>query len=1098
MITILNSKLLVPNISETITRSRFHDILEEVSRKKVTTVIAPAGYGKTTLVAQAVQNSNWKSLWYRLETSDQDLVNFLSYLIAGVRKISAKFGTQTLQRIEKLKNPQTEWLEVISLLINEIEAENFNRFYLIFEDFHHVQEDNSIIQLLDFFIDHLPPRIHLIIISRAVPKISLSKLRAARELVEIKTEDLAFTESETDSLCQSLFGKSFNSEELKILQRKTEGWITGLILFYYVEKGNDFQKVESKIKTLKGSSTVISNYLQENAFKGLDEYVRNFLVQTSILPDLQVDFCNRFLAINKSREILTQLNQSRLFTFVLDDERECFCYHQLFKDFLQKKLEQESDPTSIIDLQLKAAELYEQSGQIENALNRYLAAEDFENSCRLLNALIVQWKNAGQIHLITSYLDKIPLCYLQKQSWYLPTQAFLASITIDFKKAIDLWKTIYEQAKRQNSHAQLHKALLAIGFLFFESGNLKQSESYLKKLLVKKDIEEYVRMHALRTLVLATAELKKTSIADDYFVEFKNSLKKLDISPKAKEILLLYVEGRKILSTDDYSNALINGEKILRLGFEPEVHTEVFSSYIGVSQVHFYLGNYKKGFSVIQDGLQLLEKTGYHTVVPRALFLHELAANSLGLGKVEAGITYLEETLRFFSQVNPSRYRASAHRMLGIAYNILGNNSLAEEHFQDALKFINDPYLNLIIRFQLAHLNIEQEKHRDVQLFIDELCANSKHTPLIQPHLLMLQAHRNYAIGNKKSALSAFSDSLKFAEKLDQRPAVPEFSKWAVPLVIETYAKGNHLSIIKKFSNSLVGSWALKELKSISKNKNSSIKKTVNEFISRLPKTPKEGLKIRFLGQFNLFVGNREIPNNRWRNQKAKTLLKYLVFKRNTGYILKEVLMELLWPGENPQKTANRFHVAMATVRKTLEPHIFRGTPSSYIQREGDGYCITLGDGGYVDFEEFLSLMKRARQEKDSTKILHYLEQAESIYRGDFLREDLYTEWCNQPRETLKNEYLFLLSWKMEYYEKRKDFTSAIYFAEKYLSIDCYAEDVYRRLMILHWHNGTQEKIKDVFDTCKKYLVDDLDCPISIETENVFRQVNQPIKRSLP
>lgn len=235
---ILESKLLVPNVSETIFRERLHVLLEKAPQKKLITVIASAGYGKTVLIAQAVRHSNWKSVWYRLGESDQNLAVFLSYLIAGARKITPSFGEKTQQRIDQIRNPKNEWQEIITLLIKELETDISGDLYIILEDYHRIQMNREINQTLDFLVENMPPNLHIVIISRIDPGIPLSRLRATRELIEIKTENLTFTDNETDLLCRNLFKISLEAKELTTLRQKTGGWVTGLILFYHSAKGD--------------------------------------------------------------------------------------------------------------------------------------------------------------------------------------------------------------------------------------------------------------------------------------------------------------------------------------------------------------------------------------------------------------------------------------------------------------------------------------------------------------------------------------------------------------------------------------------------------------------------------------------------------------------------------------------------------------------------------------------------------------------------------------------------------------------------------------------------------------------------------------------
>ncbi|MBU0769142.1 MAG: hypothetical protein KJ687_08625, partial [Proteobacteria bacterium] len=256
-----------------------------------------------------------------------------------------------------------------------------------------------------------------------------------------------------------------------------------------------------------------------------------------------------------------------------------------------------------------------------------------------------------------------------------------------------------------------------------------------------------------------------------------------------------------------------------------------------------------------------------------------------------------------------------------------------------------------------------------------------------------------------------------------------------------------------------------------------------------IPKLQTPSLMVYLFGKFRVFQGDREIYDKRWKSKKAQMIFKYLLYHRLKGYLKKDVLMELLWPEDDPVKTAKRFHVALASVRKTLEPEITRGTPSAYILRSGDAYRIDIGNEGYVDIDNFKKELKLAKKRKDSEESIDHLLKAESIYRGDFLEEDLYVQWCDEERERFKEEYLQLLEEIIKYYHVKKDYKKCIYYANKYLKTDRYAESIYQLLMIYYSRIGNNAMVNKIFKKCKDNIIKGLDCPVSKETEKLYHEL---------
>ena len=203
----------------------------------------------------------------------------------------------------------------------------------------------------------------------------------------------------------------------------------------------------------------------------------------------------------------------------------------------------------------------------------------------------------------------------------------------------------------------------------------------------------------------------------------------------------------------------------------------------------------------------------------------------------------------------------------------------------------------------------------------------------------------------------------------------------------------------------------------------------------------------------------------------------------------KDVLMELVWPEEDPCKTAKRFHVALAALRKTLEPEILKGVPSSYLLSHGDAYKIDIGPDGRVDFEQFIQELNLAGKETDPEKAVHHYLNAEAEYAGNFLEEDLYVEWCGDERERFKEDYLRALTAIMNYFENKQQFDKCIEYAGKYLRFDKYAEPVYQSLMRCYSYTQNPAMVIKTFNKCKKSIMTELNCPLSRASLELYERL---------
>ncbi len=207
-------------------RPRLIERLNEGLHRKLTLISAPAGFGKTTLVSNWLRQLDVPAAWLSLDKDDTDLARFLSYFIAALQQIDGEIG-QVGQGL--VRSPQPPPLEALmTTLINDITASP-KEFVLLLDDYHLI-DSQAIHQALTFLLNHLPPKMHLIITTRADPPLSLSRLRARGQMTELRVDDLRFTIEETTALLNKVLGLKLSAEEVAKLEARTEGWVAGLQL----------------------------------------------------------------------------------------------------------------------------------------------------------------------------------------------------------------------------------------------------------------------------------------------------------------------------------------------------------------------------------------------------------------------------------------------------------------------------------------------------------------------------------------------------------------------------------------------------------------------------------------------------------------------------------------------------------------------------------------------------------------------------------------------------------------------------------------------------------------------------------------------------
>ena len=388
-IRLLETKLYIPKWRPgLVSRPRLIERMHQGSGRKLTLVSAPAGFGKTTLLAEwaaAAYSARKRPLaWVSLDQGDNDPAFFWAYVITALQKVQSskarsKLGERALSLLHSPQPPPIE--SVLASLINEINAIKHD-FALILDDYH-VVDTQPIHSAIAWLLDHLPPQTHLIIASRSDPPWPLARLRGRGELTELRAAELRFTPHEAATFLNQVMRLDLSAVDVTVLEKRTEGWIAGLQLAALSLQGRE--NVSGFVAAFSGDDRYIVDYLVEEVLQRQPEPVRSFLLQTAILDRLSGSLCDAVTDQKGGKEMLEVLERGNLFVIPLDNKRQWYRYHHLFADVLLAHSIEEQ-PDRLPTLHQRASQWCEQNGLSSNAIRHALAAEDFERA-----ASLVEW-----------------------------------------------------------------------------------------------------------------------------------------------------------------------------------------------------------------------------------------------------------------------------------------------------------------------------------------------------------------------------------------------------------------------------------------------------------------------------------------------------------------------------------------------------------------------------------------------------------------------------------------------------------------------------------------------------------------------------------
>ena len=435
--SLLKTKTFIPKLrKDLLSRLRLVDKLNNSSDKKLIIVKAPAGYGKSTLVADWIKQSDKLGAWIQLCENDNDFGEFLSYIVLALKQLNNNICDSILPLIQSPQPPSPKIL--VNNLLNDLNCLNKNTV-LVLDDYHLVK-DQEIHESLSYLIQNLPEKLQILIISRTELPFAISTLRARNQILEIETEDLKFSIDEMKCFLYKVVKIQFTEEQLFELDKKIDGWISALQLAALGMNTND--NLEDYLNRLSGTDRLIESYFLDEVYQNQNQNIQDFLSKTSILKKFNAELCNYLLNIENSNEIIESLEKANAFIIPLDNKREWYRYHHLFSELLRNKLKRENN-VDVNDLYKRASVWHEKNEEITAAIEYSLEIEDFVKSSDLISKLIPEYISTGGRDKFINWVNKFPNDELRKNKkiwiYYILSLLDRGTFRLVKDKIEDLW-----------------------------------------------------------------------------------------------------------------------------------------------------------------------------------------------------------------------------------------------------------------------------------------------------------------------------------------------------------------------------------------------------------------------------------------------------------------------------------------------------------------------------------------------------------------------------------------------------------------------------------------------------------------------------------
>jgi ATP/maltotriose-dependent transcriptional regulator MalT/DNA-binding SARP family transcriptional activator len=1016
------TKVLPPRRrGDVVPRRRLLDFLHEHFDRKLLLVCAPAGYGKTTLVTDFAHEleGDVPICWYTLDASDRDPRVFLEYLVESIRQRYPSFGAETRRALGTLDDLRRDLSAVIGTLVNEIHAGVPDLFAIVLDDYQSADGADDVNGAVDQLLRYLPDNCRLLIASRTIPQLTLSRLAASREVAGVGTADLRFEPDELQQLLASNFKLLLRPGQAEALVEQTEGWITGILLTTQSLHQGLFG---SGIAAGQSTDQVFA-YLTSEVLERQPEDVQEFLLDTAILRRLSPAYCDALTGRADAAELLDYLQSANLFTIRLEGDGDWYRYHQLFREFLVDRL-QRRDPERFRTLGRRAADQARGRGEVEDAVAYLLDIRDQAKAAALVEDLAADQLARGRWQTVSEWIDSLPEALVQARPRLLLYRAQIWHQTGEHGKAVALCTKALESIEASTSAELLARLLIARGLalrfkgLYSEAitdfraamSSLGESSGPIEaevrhQIGVALSIQGQIQdgIHELeRALDLARAAHDDTTLANTLL----SLARALSGNGRLAEALACYDEAQRIFELQGNVDRL--SIVLLNLGF-----------------LNYCRGDYAGATEILARARLKAHLAGSrHTEAYVRVSEADIQRDQ---GELEAALRTYESGLNLARQLDEPEIIAYCLDAIGRTYLALGKPLIAEKLIRQAIRIAEERRAEPEVatyQVTLAALQSQMGQPRRAERRLRQAVATLKRTGTQRE---LPRAHL-YA-GQICLQLGRKDDAVVELGKVDRDCATLGYDAFLRPLA-RPLRQLLLLGAAQPFGDRFRGALERGEALAIEQSEAAPT-------LSPLPAEVGTTMEVRAFGGGRVTVEGRLLQRVDWQSPSASELL-FLLLAHPRG-LSRDLIIEFLWEAQEIPPSASQLHVTVYRLRRAVGPQ--------RVICRGDRYSFEGGDGFWYDVAEFERLVQDAEAlGKGSERLIELSRRAVELYQGPFLPE-CESLWCGRLRQRLEMQFLLIASGLAEHYAARGEHRLALSVCERILAVNFFEERVHAQML---------------------------------------------------
>ena len=1071
---LLRTKLTPPRLKRrTLQRPMLNAKLHEAFEHRLTLVQAGTGYGKSTTLASLATSAGLEVplFWYTANESDADPQIFLSYLIAAFRARLPALSDAPLAVLHEISSEgrSDSWSLVADALINALTESIKEPSLLVIDDYHFVAHSPEVVALAERFISFVPPDLHVIISARTlINSQGLIAWRAKGDVLEITRDDLAFNDSEIESLFRETYAMNLSDDEIKSLAHKTEGWPIALQLVWQGLRNTD-QRAADLLSQETASLNALFDYLAHDVLGRQPKHIADFLRDTSVLNELTPAACDAVTLSSNSDHTLTHLHELDLFVVALGDKH--YRYHHLFHDFLRAQLHH--DQNAERERHHRAAKFFQAQNDLEEAIYHYLQADSFADAATVIEIAGDAAVRGGRLDTVSRWVDRIPPDVLNDHPLLQLYLADVHRLSSRFDEALAWYAQAEQRWRARGDHAGTSRALRGQALIYLDTVRPAQAESLLEEALRLSDGSADHQSQARLLELLAENKLNMGKPVEAE--SLREQARELREEAPSEDALSVRVKLR--------TGQLDAAQKILESWIDaerkeehhaPRAHRE---TVLLLSLIQSFRGQAAQALAFAQEGVTIGErsKSPFVTAVAHIRLGH---AQQICDRANDHAIRFYQEAIALGDRLAVRRIRAEAQWGLTRAYGFFGDLDSARAAAAEGIEIANwagDLWIRSLTELMLGASHVlSGDAASAVEILSRVLlsfreCGDSFGRAATR--LWLSLAH--FDLKQSEHFVSSVDDLLTLCETHNYHFLFtastllgPPDPRKLIPILIEARARRRRPSYVARLLTDIG--------------------------LPDVQMHPGYQLRVNTLGNFRVWRGDVEIDTREWKRDKARQLFQ-LLLTRHGKPLQREEITEKLWPALSPEAAQRDFKVALNALNKVLEPNREADAPFAYIIRQGTSYFIRPDADIAIDANQFEreceTGLRLLENESNLQSLISSLQSAMRLYIGDFLPDALYEDWASVERERLLALYLRAADKLAGVLIDGAQYDEGLEVCQKILARDVCWERAYRLMMTAYAKQGNRPQALKTYQRCVEILKSELDVSPSSATISLHEQI---------